>query len=227
MVKNALFREYNSIRSFLDFRCNCRTFLGKRNSSNLRLEFHVKNKNFSSLNSQISNPRGFTLIELITVIGVLGVLSAIILAVVNPLEQFNKSQDSKRKQDLAQVQRALEVYYNDFHRYPPVYQGSNINEISTDGTSNTAIAWGHSWSPYMDVLPIDPKAAKNYAYWSDSTGQSYAIYASLDRGSHDPQVCNNGNACQSTIGTGIGGTDITCGTNVPCNYGVTSPNISP
>jgi type II secretion system protein G len=201
--------------------------LGKTNSSNLRLEFHVKNKNFSSLNSQISNPRGFTLIELITVIGVLGVLSAIILAVVNPLEQFNKSQDSKRKQDLAQVQRALEVYYNDFHRYPPVYQGSNINEISTDGTSNTAIAWGHSWSPYMDVLPIDPKAAKNYAYWSDSTGQSYAIYASLDRGSHDPQACNNGNACQSTIGTGIGGTDITCGTNVPCNYGVTSPNISP
>jgi type II secretion system protein G len=133
---------------------------------------------------------GFTLIELITVIGVLGVLSAIILAVVNPLEQFNKSQDSKRKQDLAQVQRALEVYYNDFHRYPPVYQGSNINEISTDGTSNTAIAWGHSWSPYMDVLPIDPKAAKNYAYWSDSTGQSYAIYASLDRGSHDPQACD-------------------------------------
>lgn len=200
--------------------------MGKRNSSNLRLPLHVKN-NVSSLNSQFSNPHGFTLIELITVIGVLGVLSAIILAVVNPLEQFNKSQDSKRKQDLAQVQRALEVYYNDFHRYPPVYQGSNINEISTDGTSNTAIAWGHSWSPYMDVLPIDPKTAKNYAYWSDSTGQSYAIYASLDRGSHDPQVCNNGNACQSTIGTGIGGTDITCGINVPCNYGVTSPNISP
>jgi len=170
---------------------------------------------------------GFTLIELITVIGVLGVLSAIILAVVNPVEQFNKSQDSKRKGDLAQIERALEIYYNDFHRYPPVYQGSNINEISTDGTSNTAVGWGESWSPYMDVLPIDPRAAKSYAYWSDATGQSYALYASLDRGGNDPQACNGGGPCTGTIGTGIGATNITCGANVDCTYGITSSNISP
>ncbi len=204
--------------------------MGRKNSSNLHrplpLTSEVKRQK-SKDKRFLPTAFGFTLIELITVIGVLGVLSAIILAVVNPVEQFNKSQDSKRKQDLAQVQRALEVYYNDFHRYPPVYQAANANQISSDGTSGTAVAWGHTWSPYMDVLPIDPKTAKSYAYWSDSTGQSYALYAALDRGGNDPQACNSGNACQSTQGTGLGGTNITCGTNVACNYGVTSPNISP
>lgn len=223
MAQIALFWKHNSLRTLLSSFSGNLSFLGRKNSTNFYqpLPLASKDKRF------LSTASGFTLIELITVVGILGVLSAIILAVVNPIEQFNKSQDSKRKQDLAQVQRALEVYYNDFHRYPPVYQAANVNEISSDGTSSTAVAWGQTWSPYMDVLPIDPKTAKNYAYWSDSTGQSYALYASLDRGGNDPQACNSGNACQSTQGTGLGGIDITCGTNVACTYGVTSPNISP
>ena len=56
---------------------------------------------------------GFTLVELITAIGVLAILVSTVIAVINPLEQFNKAQDAKRKADLAQIQRALEVYYQD------------------------------------------------------------------------------------------------------------------
>lgn len=189
--------------------------MGRKNSSNISNPLSLKSKT------------GFTLIELTTVIGVLGVLSAIVLAVLNPLEQFNKSQDARRKGDLAQIQRGLEVYYNDFQKYPPVYQAPNINRISTDGTSSTAVAWGSDWRPYMDILPLDPKVAKSYAYWADAAGQSYVLFAALDRGSKDPQACNGGSACARTVGTGIGGTNITCGTNISCTYGVSSPNISP
>lgn len=142
-----------------------------------------------------------------------------VIAVINPLEQFNKAQDSKRKSDLAQIQRALEVYYQDYHRYPYSVQ----SKISTDNTPNGVIQWGSSWSPYMDVLPIDPSSSKRYVYWSDSTGQSYALYMALDRGGKDTQACNGGNPCDNATANGL----LCGGTTVQCTYGVTSSNISP
>lgn len=161
-----------------------------------------------------NNSSGFTLIELITAIGVLAVLTSAALIVVNPVDQFNKSADARRKADLAQIQKALEVYYQDHERYPYAYEG----RISLDGTANTDVQWGTTWSPYMDVLPIDPKSSKNYAYTTDTTGQSYALYASLDRGDRDAQACRGGDICEGADGVSCGGV---------CNYGVTSSNISP
>lgn len=204
MEKNSFYGRHNTFRAL------------SRSLSPSRLFFWNRNNKSFPLGNNIGQ-RGFTLIELITAIGVLAVLSSAVLAVVNPLDQFYKSLDSRRKSDLAQVQRGLEVYYQDNHRYPPVYQ----YKISGDGTSGTVVNWGSDWRPYMDVLPIDPNSNKSYGYWTDSTGQSYALYASLDRGSKDPQACNSGAACSNASSNGV-----TCGSGV-CSYGITSPNIAP
>jgi prepilin-type N-terminal cleavage/methylation domain-containing protein len=172
---------------------------------------------------------GFTIIELITVIGVLGILGSILLAIVNPLEQFNKAADSRRKADLAQIQKALESYYQDHGRYPYMYKdvnNGNVSQISKtgtpqgDGTSTGVVPWGSDFRPYMDVLPIEQKKAKKYGYWVDPTGQSYALYASLDRGGKDPQACKKGDPCTNALTNSI-----VCGGT--CNYGVSSPNIAP
>lgn len=141
------------------------------------------------------------------------------IAVINPIEQFKKAQDSKRKSDLAQIQRALEVYYQDYHRYPYTVE----SKISKDGTTNGIVNWGEDFRPYMDVLPIDPSSSKSYAYWTDITGQSYALYTALDRGSKDPQACNGGSACTNAAANSL----VCGGTNVACTYGVTSSNIAP
>ncbi len=138
-------------------------------------------------------------------------MASVVIAVLDPLEQFKKSSDARRKSDLAQVQRALEVYYNDFNEYPGSFNG----KISTDSTANGVVDWGQTWKPYMDVLPTDPK--RNYSYGYYSTGQSYALYASLERGTRDPQVCDV-QPCTNSTGISCGG---------ECNYGVSSPNISP
>jgi type II secretory pathway pseudopilin PulG len=164
----------------------------------------------------------------------LAVLAAAVIAVVNPLEQFNKAQDSRRKSDLSQIQKALEVYYQDHHRYPYMYfdTSTNNSKISEDDPANDTngiVEWGNSFKPYMDVLPIDPKNGKSYAYWTDATGQSYALYTSLDRGGRDPQACDGDNPCTGTKGTGPSGANISCGKSsaINCTYGVTSPNITP
>ncbi len=148
------------------------------------------------------------------------------MAVVNPLEQFNKAADTRRKSDLAQIQKALEVYYQDYGRYPyrctTTINNIQVSQISKSATCNATniITWGEDFRPYIDILPIEQKRAKTYGYYVDSTGQSYALYASLDRGSKDPQSCSQGVAC-----TNAAANNIRCGGI--CNYGVSSPNIAP
>jgi len=62
------------------------------------------------------NKKGFTLIELLVVIIVLGVLAALISG--NFFTSLKKGRDAKRKADLEQIQRALEMYYEDKKAYP-------------------------------------------------------------------------------------------------------------
>ena len=160
---------------------------------------------------------GFTLIELLVVVGILAVLTVTLLSTFNPVDQLNKAYDARRKSDLAQIQRALQIYYQDNNSYPQ----SVSNEIAP-GITPTPVPWGSPWQPYINVLPKDP-GGKTYVYYSPD-GQTYYLYASLDRGSLDSQACHPGlgTVC-ANVPSGV-----TCGcTNDICNYGVSSPNTSP
>lgn len=158
--------------------------------------------------------KGFTLVELLLVVGILGTLTVAILMNFNPLEQVRKGRDAQRKADLATLQRALEIYHNDNNAYP----GSTADyKISISGWN-----WGGSWSPYMQKTPKDPISAKTYRYVSVSNGQGYRVYANLERGGKDPQACSSGTACPN-VPSGV-----TCGSSSDiCNYGVTSSNTDP
>lgn len=164
--------------------------------------------------------KGFTLVEMIVVIAILGSIGTVLLVNLNPLDQLRKSSDTDRKSDLAQLQRALELYYQDNGSYPPSSSDYKIR------SGTTALAWGVSWQPYMNTLPKDPSPTRSYQYYvpASSNGQSYYIYASLERGNKDPQVCNRGNACVSLTGAGFPPASSCGGT---CNYGISSSNVTP
>lgn len=158
---------------------------------------------------KIKNKSGFTLIELVVVIAIVSTLAVTALALLNPFAQFQKANDARRKSDLSQIQKALESYYQDKGVYP----------ISASSPFQLPVAWGLSWQPYMNVLPKDPLSSQHYVY-SSSGGQYYYLYASLERGNKDSQVCNsNGSICANVpAGASCGGT---------CNYGVSSPDKNP
>ena len=156
---------------------------------------------------------GFTLIELIVGIGILAIFSTFLISAINPFEQFKKTADAQRKNNLSQIQKALEAYYQDFGKYPESLNNKIVYNLSE-------LNWGDSWAPYMDVLPEDPKSSLNYVYITDGNQQSYWLYASLERGGKDPQACNSdGTSCLNAPGA------TACG--LTCNYGVSSPNVSP
>ena len=165
---------------------------------------------------------GMTFVELLIVIAVFSILITGLIVVINPIGQMQKSNDAKRKSDLAQLQRALEVYYQDKGRYPD-NPGPGTYKIN-DGTVRD---WGTSWSPYMATLPKDPLSVNVYVYFSPTSGaclnnQCYYIYANLQQ-IKDPHACNGGVACGSLSANSI--PDDACGGI--CNYVVSSPNVVP
>ena len=140
--------------------------------------------------------KGFTLIELLIVIVILGLLMA--LGIGSFQSSQVKSRDARRKNDLAQIQRALELYLNDYHQYPDVVPLS-----------------GGPWEDdnetlYLKEFPQDPRFG-NYVYVLGGSGASYQLYARLE------------NIRDSAIGTYA---DKDCGGG-DCNYGVASPNANP
>lgn len=160
--------------------------------------------------------KGFTLIELVIVTAILGIFFAALLNILNPLEQFSKANDARRKSDLGQIQKALESYYQDNGRYPKQFSSTDYRIQGKTGV----IPWGGTWQPYINVVPKDP-GKYQYVYYSPDTsyGQTYYLFASLDRKT-DPQTCfKNGNKCTNAPGSKacIG----------ECDYGVSSPNVSP
>lgn len=144
-----------------------------------------------------------------------------IITALNPLAQFQKAQDAKRKGDISQIQKALETYYQDIGKYPPSASDYKIKDLN-----GNPVPWGSAWQPYMSILPKDPLSTKNYVYYSSLAGQTYYLYASLDRGTNDPQACMGG-FCQSLSSNGISYS--ACGelNGDICDYGVSSPNASP
>lgn len=63
-----------------------------------------------------NNQKGFTLIELLVVIAIIGVMTSVVMTMVS--QGRIKARDSKRKGELAQLQKALEIYYNTNSSYP-------------------------------------------------------------------------------------------------------------
>jgi type II secretion system protein G len=171
----------------------------------------------------VNKRNGFTLLELIIVAAIIALIATATIAVLNPFGQFQKARDTRVKSDLSQVQKALESYYQDNNSYPLRATQCTYVISGNNGDGNDCIEWGRSWQPYMNVIPQDPTTANRYVYYVSSNRQSYYIYANLGRGAADPNSCNSGAACTSLSANGIASN--ACGGT--CNFGVTSPNVTP
>ncbi|MEK7166139.1 MAG: type II secretion system protein GspG [Patescibacteria group bacterium] len=148
---------------------------------------------------------GFTLLELVIVIGVIGVLVGI-----SGLGAFvasqQRSRDARRKADIETFRQALELYRSTNGRYP-VYTGSTVS-----GALYNALTAG-AGGPYLNTTsyPRDPQTTKNYYYYSVGVAATYNICALLERpGAGEPACAAPADDCNS-VGT------------TSCNYGQTQP----
>lgn len=98
--------------------------------------------------------QGFTLIELIVVIGIIGILIAVTLVAINPGRQFDSAQDAQRRADLRSVVNAVYQYAAENAGTKPVAITTSITHI---GTGVGLVDLTTDLVPtYMPAIPADP-----------------------------------------------------------------------
>jgi type II secretion system protein G len=159
--------------------------------------------------------KGFTLIELMIVIVIMGLL--VVIGIFAFISSKQKGNDSRRKADLTNIAKALEMYYNDNGTYPT--ESSGKISMTACGSAPPVCDWGEKFGntsvTYMIRLPKDPASTTQQYSYQLTTG-GYRLYAKLDN-LQDADIPTGGQKYYDRS-CAITGT-------VYCNYVMTSPNI--
>lgn len=109
--------------------------------------------------------RGFTMIELLTVVGILVILTAFGSVIFTNIQK--DSRDKQRIRDLKALEIALEAFRNKNRQYPLAAQGINCSFCINDISSSGSVCGGEKYHfrvqlvPYLDPLPHDPLYSDN------------------------------------------------------------------
>src|SRR3989338_9309075 len=126
--------------------------------------------------------KGFTLIEILIVVAIIAIL--VTLVVPNFLGIRIRARDAKRKSDLSQIQKALELYKSD--QSPPTYPPSGFNEASNCNQCWSQDGWGVcTGNIYFKKFPCDPKDYANSPYYYNLDADdnlTYTLTSCLENG---------------------------------------------
>lgn len=126
--------------------------------------------------------KGFTLIELIVVVGIIGILAS--LAVISLSRQQARSRDARRLGDMTNINTALQSYIAE-KLDPPVStaesSGWDMSSYPTNNPGATGFISGLTTNGYMTKVPVDPinNATANYWWESSLNGFTYGYYWQL------------------------------------------------
>lgn len=126
---------------------------------------------------RLRNLKGFTLIELLIVISVVGVLAGSVLVYAG--DSRKKARDSRRKNDIAQITKALELYYLDNNSYP---ESKGANKPGNTWNNSNDDSWKDfqaALMPYLRV-PVDP--VNSESGWAGDSGKYTYAYSSKGNG---------------------------------------------
>ncbi len=163
--------------------------------------------------------KGFTLIELVIVIGILAVLAAVVVLVLNPAQLLAQARDSQRLSDLGSVKSAIALYLATassptFASAGPTAQASSTSICFTTPTLTTSTAvdgtgWvkialtGTTGGSALGALPTDPtnSSAYQYFYKGDTTNLTYELDGVLESAKYLGLMTSDGgnqNGCYET-----------------------------
>lgn len=140
---------------------------------------------------------GFTLVELLVVIGILALLISVVLFSVS--ETREKARDSKRLSDMKSLQLAFKLYREAHSGYPTGYNDGT--KLGVGNPIDTEIA------PFLPNVPDDPRQSDDFYYQYDTsvectdTGQVVLFAKTLETDAEK----NYSSVCSCTSGCNFSG----------------------
>lgn len=148
---------------------------------------------------QLKNSQsGFTLIEILVVIGIIAVLAAIVLIAINPARQFAQARDTQRTSNTNAILNAIGQYTAD-------HQGEIPTSIPASGEDDIdSSLCGELIPTYMPALPTDPASGHKGTdvVCSDLSASSPSGYTVEIASSTTGRitVCNDSSYTEPTLG---------------------------
>lgn len=132
---------------------------------------------------KINKNKGFTLIEILVVIGIIGILATVVLVAVNPSRQFKQARDSQRVANVNTILNALGQNIAD-HEGNLFCDGSiklltaDVSHIMDSSTVEGFDIASCVIPDYMPKLPYDPK--NDNAFYTDEDNYNTGYYLTQD-----------------------------------------------
>lgn len=117
-----------------------------------------------------SRKKGFTLIEVLLVIGIIAVLAAVVVVSLDPVQRFKDAQDSRRLSDIQSILTAVSQYIVDNRGALPSGLDTNEKQLGTADSScgittgecnvtgaTDCIDLAGPLASYLKSLPYDPE----------------------------------------------------------------------
>ena len=173
--------------------------------------------------------KGFTLIELVIVIGILAILATVVVLVLNPAQMLAQARDSQRMSDLGSIKSAIALYLATATSTTiTAAQRSTfsttcwfgtacaagaatctIASTTVDGTGWVAVnLTGTTGGSPLSALPLDPSqtAIYQYAYNGEDTNKTFELNAQLESTKYFGLEATDGGNCTDIyeVGTDAG-----------------------
>ena len=118
----------------------------------------MKNKKILKL-----DPTGFTLIEVLVVVGILIILASIMIPSVRPF--LSRGKKAKARADIARLEIAVQAYSSDFGEYPADMNIASLTRLLTD--INLYIANTRWQGPYLELKKEEVSAGQFVDPWGN------------------------------------------------------------
>lgn len=132
-------------------------------------------------NKKINKKDGFTLLEVLMVIGILAILAGVVLVAINPARQFKIARDSQRTANVNTILNAIGQNMTD-HSGSFACEGQ-ITSLPDSPKVMSSAGEGFDIAncivpDYVSALPFDP--SKDGAGWTDENDYNTGYYISAD-----------------------------------------------
>ena len=171
--------------------------------------------------------RGFTLVELLVVIGILAILTAAVVVVLNPAELLKQSRDAQRLSDFDALRSAISLYLSTASvpsfgatstAYAMVAGSPACHGLTMSCTTNAStVITGTGWVPInfgeltgvglsspLSALPTDPTNSGNYYYAGafDTTNKYYELDSVLESNKYYGRMATDGGSSTTVYEVG-------------------------